>query len=259
MIRKIVRIDEDKCNGCGVCASACAEGAIQILDGKARLVSDSYCDGLGACIGECPNDAITIIEREAEGFDEEAVQRHLTDVDRDSTGKTAAQARPGKEGESLACGCPGSTARELTLIGGTPGSEGGAGPEDIPSRLRNWPVQLRLVPVNAPYLQGSDLLLAADCVPFALAAFHRRLLEGKVLLVGCPKLDDAASYRRKLSAILKENNIRSLTVAYMEVPCCFGLVKLAGQAMEDSGEQIPLSLIKVGVHGEILETEDMRV
>lgn len=251
MLRKIVEIDEEKCDGCGLCASACAEGAIQIIDGKARLVSDSYCDGLGACLGECPQDAITIIEREAGGFDEEAVERHLAGLsvqDRQESGHSAAA-------DTLACGCPGSMSRELP-VSGARADDGTATGERIPSRLRNWPVQLHLVPVNAPYLQGARLLIAADCVPFALADFHPRLLDGKILMVGCPKLDDAAFYRDKLAAILRENDIRELTVAFMEVPCCFGLVNLVRQAVADSGKNIPFTTIKVGIEGDILEKEE---
>ena len=256
MIRKIVRIDEERCDGCGLCASACAEGAIEIIEGKARLVSDSYCDGLGACIGECPRGAITIIEREAEAFDERAVERHLSR--RSEEGAAEGGGRHAVE-EALARGCPGSMARELEvgLEGET--AAGGGGAEPGRSALRNWPVQLRLLPLNAPYLRGAELLLSADCVPFSLADFHRRLLAGKVLLVGCPKLDDAAFYRDKLAAILRENDIRGLTVACMEVPCCFGLVGLARQAIADSGKDIPLSTVKVGIAGEILEAGEPSV
>ena len=245
MIRKIVEIDEEKCDGCGLCASACAEGAIRIVDGKARLISDSYCDGLGACLGECPQGAITIIEREAEDFDEEAVDRHLARLPAEEE-----RVSGGGGADDLACGCPGSMSRELPRHD-TAGGEGGG--ERIPSRLGNWPVQLRLVPVNAPYLRGARLLVAADCVPFALADFHPRLLDGKVLVVGCPKLDDAAFYRDKIAAILRENDIRELTVAFMEVPCCFGLVNLVRQAIADSGRDIPLATVKIGIEGDILE------
>jgi Fe-S-cluster-containing hydrogenase component 2 len=247
MIRKIVQIDEELCDGCGLCASACAEGAIRIEDGKARLVSDSYCDGLGACIGECPQDAITIVEREAGKFDEEAAELHLI----------AAQAGVGEgvdraeSGDTLACGCPGSMVRELPA--GAEMEDHAA--ENMPSQLRNWPVQMHLVPVSAPYLRGASLLLAADCVGFASPDFHRGFLRGKTLIVGCPKLDDAALYREKLAAILRENDVRDLTVAFMEVPCCFGLVNLAGQALADSGKNIPTCTVKVGIEGEIQEDE----
>ncbi len=251
MIRKIVRIDEDRCDGCGLCADACAEGAIRVIDGKARLISDTYCDGLGACIGECPRDAITIVEREAEKFDEQAVQHHLSAPSSRSLEEGASRAA-----DTLACGCPGSMARELPVTAEAEAAPAGNDAEFARSRLRNWPVQLHLVPVNAPYLRGARLLLAADCVPFALADFHRRLLDGRILMVGCPKLDDAAFYRDKLAAVLGENDIRELTVAFMEVPCCFGIVALARQAIADSGRDIPFSTIEVGIEGEVLETPE---
>jgi Pyruvate/2-oxoacid:ferredoxin oxidoreductase delta subunit len=252
MIRKIIEINEERCDGCGLCAAACAEGAIQITGGKARLVSDNYCDGLGACIGECPQDAILIIEREAEEFDEKAVERYLAGMS--ARGPREERSHSGAT-DTLACGCPGSMARELTLDARTSAQAGGDEVERTPSRLRNWPVQLHLVPAGAPYLQGARLLLAADCTGFALADFHRLLLDGKVLLVGCPKLDDAAFYRDKLTAILRENNVRDLTVAFMEVPCCFGLVNLARQAIADSGKDIPFSSIKLGIEGDVVEVE----
>jgi len=252
MIRKIIEIDEERCDGCGLCATACAEGAIQIIDGVARLVSDNYCDGLGACIGECPRDAIAIIEREAVEFDEEAVERHLAGV---SARGPKEERGHGGATDTLACGCPGSMARELPHDARAAAHTGGDEAGRTPSRLRNWPVQLHLVPTGAPYLQGASLLLAADCTGFALADFHRMLLDGRILLVGCPKLDDADFYRDKLAAILRENDIRDLTVAFMEVPCCFGLVNLARQAIADSGKDIPLSSIKLGIEGNVVEAE----
>ena len=253
MIRNIVSIDEEKCDGCGLCVPACAEGAIQIIDGKAKLVSEVYCDGLGACLGECPNDAITIEEREAEEFDEKAVEHHLAQLEERAHPEASAH----DESESLPCGCPGSAVQEIHR--GEDASIAGSAPaaEDIPSQLSNWPVQMHLVPVNAPYLQGADVLLAADCTPFALADFHRKLLKDRILIVGCPKLDDAEFYSQKLAEILRQNDIKSLTVVYMEVPCCFGLVALARKALEDSGVDIPLTTIKVGIRGDILEEEEV--
>ncbi|MCJ7745606.1 MAG: 4Fe-4S binding protein, partial [Actinobacteria bacterium] len=179
-VRNVVRIDEEKCDGCGECVHACAEGAIQIIDGKARLISETYCDGLGVCLGECPQDAITIEEREAEEFDEDAVRRHLEE----------------EESGTLECGCPGSTPQviercELQDKKGEPGEAA-----EVVSRLGNWPVQIQLLPAKAPYFDGASLLIAADCVPFAYADFHRKLLEGKTLLIGCPKLDSAEFYRK---------------------------------------------------------------
>lgn len=249
MKRKVVEIDEERCNGCGLCAEACAEGAIRIVDGKARLVSESYCDGLGACIGECPRDAITIVEREADPFDEEAVARHLSSAAHESSeadGREAGKATA----DELPCGCPGTMAREIGQTEAGPAEKGGT---PVVSRLRNWPVQLRLVPVNAPYLRDADLLLAADCTGFASPDLHRSFLEGKVLLAGCPKLDDAASHREKLASILRENDICSLTVLFMEVPCCSGLVNLARQALSDSGKRIPFRAVRLGIGGGVLE------
>jgi len=253
MIRNIVNIDEEKCDGCGLCVPACAEGAIQIIDGKAKLVSEVYCDGLGACLGECPNDAITIDEREAEEFDEKSVMLHLAHLEERSHEVAPAPS----ESESLPCGCPGSAVREINRSEEESFTDRVPTAEDVPSQLSNWPVQMHLVPVNAPYLQGADVLLAADCTPFALADFQRKLLKDRILLVGCPKLDDADFYSRKLAEILRQNDIASLTVVYMEVPCCFGLVALARQALEDSGVDIPLTIIKVGIRGDILEEEKL--
>jgi Pyruvate/2-oxoacid:ferredoxin oxidoreductase delta subunit len=252
MIRNIVTIDEENCDGCGLCVPACDEGAIQIIDGKAKLVSEVYCDGLGACLGECPNDAITIEEREAEEFDEKAVEHHLAHLEERAHEEVPAHG----ESESLPCGCPGSAVQEISRGDKASPVENVAAAEDIPSQLSNWPVQMHLVPVNAPYLQGADVLLAADCTPFALADFHRKLLKDRILLVGCPKLDDAEFYSRKLTEILKQNDTKSLTVVYMEVPCCFGLVALARKALEDSGVDIPFTIIKVGIRGDILEEEE---
>jgi len=236
--RKIVQIDEEKCNGCGECAIACAEGAIAIIDGKARLISETYCDGLGACLGECPQDAITIEEREADVFDPVAVEQHLY-----SQSTITAHHAP------LACGCPGSASQTIARSGHAAGSQ-----EATPSELANWPLQLHLAPAQASYFQGAKLLIAADCVPFAFADFHRTLLRHHTLLIGCPKLDDATFYRDKLADILAGNEIESIDVAYMEVPCCFGLVQLVRQAVAQSGKAVPVSLTKIGIRGKIVET-----
>ena len=259
--RKIIRIDEDKCDGCGECASACAEGAIAIVDGKARLTSETYCDGLGACIGECPRGALTIEEREADDFDAAAVSAHA------AGGKTAAakpHADSGKKPaapkvqehgqDRLPCGCPGSSARDLRA--GCPAkavAKDAEAVEAAPSLLGNWPVQIKLVPVNAPYFDGARLLISADCVPFAFAGFHEKFLDGRVVMIGCPKLDDADSYRSKLVQVFRQNDIRGVEVLYMEVPCCFGLVHLVLAALKESGKEIPLALTKIGIGGGILE------
>ncbi len=254
MERKIIEIDEDKCDGCGLCAEACAEGAIRIVEGKARLVRESYCDGLGACIGECPRGAIAMVEREADPFDEVEAARHLALLDEAGSAEAGRQEGGPGDASALACGCPGSMAREIGAAQEeSPGKEERGEAAPSVSRLRNWPVQLKLVPVNAPYLRGADLLLAADCTGFASPSFHRDFLAGKVLLVGCPKLDDAAFYRGKLAQILRENEIRSLTVLFMEVPCCHGLVDLAKQALADWGREIPIRAVKMGVGGKALE------
>ena len=249
VVRKIITIDEDKCDGCGECVPACAEGAIQIIDGKAKLVSEVYCDGLGACLGECPMDAITMEEREAEAFDDEAVRQHL---DAQKPAQPAKTPKPAPGPAPMLGGCPGSAARSLAR-------EPAASPNPMPvagapaSTLANWPLQLHLVPVQAPYLQGAKLMIAADCVPFAFADFHRQMLDGRTLLIGCPKLDDIEAYRQKLVEMFRVNEIESLEVAYMEVPCCFGLVQLVQTALEESGKEIPLSLIKVGLRGDIMQ------
>ena len=236
MIRTIVKIDEEKCDGCGQCVPSCDEGAIELIDGKARLVSEVYCDGLGACLGECPQGAISMEDREANAFDEAAVEEHLSQ-------KTAAP-------EPLACGCPGSMVMQIEPPAGAAAPDAS---EPTPSALRNWPVQLHLAPTNAPYFQDADLLLVADCVPFALADFHTRILRGRPVVVGCPKLDDARFYADKLTELLKLSSVNSLTVVHMEVPCCSGLSHLAQVAVEASGKGIPLSDVTVGIAGQIIE------
>lgn len=229
--RKIIVVDKDKCNGCGHCVSACAEGALQIVDGKASLISEIYCDGLGACIGKCPQDAIKIEEREAKAFDEEAV----------------------KAKSIKSAGCPGMRSFSISRE-----KNKGSVPHHgkYISELSQWPVQLHLVPVNAPYWNGAELLLSADCVPFAYAGFHAELLKGKKVINACPKLDDTEPYLEKLTAILRENNIKSITVAYMEVPCCSGIVQLAKSALENCGRKISFSTIKIGINGEIQDACD---
>ena len=234
-LRKVIRIDEEKCNGCGACITECQEGALQIVNGKAKLVKESFCDGLGACIGECPEGALEIIEREADEFDERAVDEHMrqTEPERHVQGHEAD-------------GCPGAALFEFA-----PEEDAALKEGSRPSALSQWPVQLHLVPVRAPYLEGADVLLVADCVPFACADFHGELLAGRKVLVACPKLDDTAAYEEKLAAMLRENEIRSLTVGHMEVPCCYGLVVLAQKAVERSGRQLPVDEITVTVRGAI--------
>jgi NAD-dependent dihydropyrimidine dehydrogenase PreA subunit len=252
MIRKVVHIDEEKCDGCGECVPACAEGAIAVVDGKARLSADVLCDGLGACLGECPRGAITIVERDAPAFDEGAVKAHL-----------AAARRPGAAParRPLAVvpdtdlapqgGCPGS--RPMTIARARPvaaaaAPSAGTGAR-AQSRLSQWPVQLTLVPVAAPFFAGADLLVAADCVPFALAGFHEELLAGRALVVGCPKLDDLGAYVEKLRRIFEANDLRSITVVRMEVPCCGGISMAARRALAASGKDLPIRDLVVSVDG----------
>jgi ferredoxin len=232
-VRKIVKIDEEKCDGCGLCIPACAEGALQIIDGKARLVDDRFCDGLGDCLGECPRGAIEIIEREAAPFDEGAVKDYLK-----------------KQQECSACA--GMAERDLR---GTADRqhETAVADADEEAELTHWPVQLHLVSPQARFLQGRELLISADCVPFAFASFHPRLLRDKSLLVGCPKLDDVESYHRKLVEIFKYNDIPKITLAYMEVSCCFGLSRLVKSALAEAGCSIPVEEVIVGVDGSIKE------
>lgn len=236
MHRKIIQIDRDKCTGCGLCIDACQEGALQLIDGKARLVSDAYCDGLGACLPQCPADAIAIVEREAAEFDEAAVAaaRH---------GSLPAPAKP-------ACGCPGALARSLARTPAAVAPDSAAPAAPAASELRQWPCQIKLVPVNAPWLQDADLLVAADCAAFARASVHRDFMAGKVTLIGCPKLD-GVDYAEKLGAILQANPIRSVTVLRMEVPCCGGLADAARRALAASGKNIPCRVVILGTDGEI--------
>ena len=221
MNRKIIVIDEEKCNGCGQCVTGCAEGAIALIDGKAKLVSEVYCDGLGACIGECPVGALTLVEKEAPEYDQAAVDKHLATI--------------GRAPHAAASACP------------------GAAPAMAPtqSQLGNWPLQLSLMPINAPYLERATLLMAADCTAFAYPDFHRHFVKGKVAIIGCPKLDDAAAYREKLAKIIQANHIEFIHVVYMEVPCCGGLVRLVQQAVSDSGCKVPVKLTKISIGGEI--------
>jgi NAD-dependent dihydropyrimidine dehydrogenase PreA subunit len=225
--RSIVKIDEELCDGCGLCVPSCAEGALQIIDGKARLVSDKFCDGLGACLGECPRGAITIEERDADHFDEVAVQKHLGT----------------REEPELPCGCPGSALRTIAC------EEEPANVRQAPvkSELTHWPVQLMLVPAGAPFLKGADILIAADCVPFKVPDFHSRYLQGKALLVGCPKLDNLDFYRRKLKEIFAAARPKSITVLRMEVPCCGGIVHAVQEARDQSAPNLPVTVHTIGI------------
>ena len=246
MKRKIVVIDEEKCNGCGECAPACHEGAIQIIDGKARLIADKLCDGLGDCLGECPAGAITIEERDTDAYDEEAVQKHLANIKGEATPCSAAQE------ENLPCGCPSSQVKTINLSKAAD-SEGSEGSEAAsPNYLGHWPVQLSLVPAQAKFLQGADLLITAHCVPFAFGDFHRSLLKGKAVVIACPKLDDVQAHLEKLAEIFKTSDIRSANVVYMEVPCCSALKRIVEMAIDYSGKKIPLQETVISTSGEII-------
>ena len=232
MIRKIIHIDQEKCNGCGACASACHEGAIAMVDGKAQLIRDDYCDGLGDCLPACPTGAITFTQREAAPYDEAAVQAHL--------------ARK-KEEAPLPCGCPGSQSRAIHREE-SPAPAGAA----VSSQLRQWPVQIKLAPVNAPYFDGAHLLIAADCTAYAYGNFHQDFIRGKVVLIGCPKLDEG-DYTEKLTQIIRQNDIKSLTIVRMEVPCCGGIQRAAATALQKSGKFIPWQVVTIATDGRVVE------
>ncbi|MFH1370759.1 MAG: 4Fe-4S binding protein [Planctomycetota bacterium] len=238
-LRNIVKIDESKCNGCGVCVKACVEGAIQLINGKAKLVSETYCDGLGACIGHCPQDAITVEQREAKPFDEEATKKHLAE---------------GNEQQKMSSFvCPGMLSAKLRNAPESPAAAG-----DVSSQLTHWPIQLKLVSPHAPYFADANLLLVADCVPFAMGDFHNRFLRGHSIVVGCPKLDDARFYIEKLADILQANKIKSLTVVHMEVPCCHGLTRIANEALARTGHKTAFEDVTVDLQGNVAKVEKVQ-
>lgn len=245
--RRIVEIDEELCDGCGQCVPACAEGAIEVIDGKARLVAEKYCDGLGACLGECPNGAITVVEREADEFDEEAVEAYLRSKARQGGPKAA----------TMACGCPSSHIETLNPPASCQEANSPGVQEGVLSALSHWPVQIQLVPPTAPFLKGAHLLVAADCTPVAYPNFHKDLLGGRVIMVGCPKFDDVPSYIQKFADIFREADIKGVTVVVMEVPCCSALPVIVRKGMELAGRQIPLEEIIISRRGEILRRQKM--
>ncbi len=232
MIRKIIKIDKEKCNGCGACASACHEGAIEMINGKAELIREDYCDGLGDCLPACPTNAITFEEREALAYDEAAVLA----------------SKQQKEHGTLPCGCPGTQAKEIKRESSDCLVQSPA----ISSRLSQWPVQIKLLPVRAPYFEGANLLIAADCTAYAYGNFHNEFIRNHITLIGCPKLDEG-DYTEKLTEIIKNNNIKSVTIVRMEVPCCGGIEYAAKRALQNSGKFIPWRVVIISTDGKILD------
>jgi Pyruvate/2-oxoacid:ferredoxin oxidoreductase delta subunit len=239
-LRNIIVIDEEKCNGCGLCAGACAEGAIKIINGKAKLVSETYCDGLGVCIGHCPQNGITIEQREAKTFDEEATKEHLRQM---------------KQPQPTPFMCPGMASSQLRNTA----EKSDLATGDVPSQLTHWPVQLKLVSAHAPYFADARLLLVADCVPFAMGDFHSRFLRGHSIVIGCPKLDDASFYVEKLADILRANKLKSLSVVHMEVLCCHGLTRIAQEASAKAGVKMTFEDVTIGLNGSVNKVEQISV
>jgi len=243
--RKIIEIDEELCDGCGQCVIACAEGALRIIDGKARVISDNLCDGIGACIGDCPQGALKIVEREAEEFDPEAVEEHLSQLE--------AEAGPNEAARASACGCPSAQIQSFASF-----ASDGAGRKSAPaenaaeSRLSHWPVQIRLVPADASFLKGADLLVLADCVAVAYPALHAELLEGRAVMMGCPKFDDVESYAAKFADVIRQAGLNSITVVTMEVPCCSSLPGVVKKGMNAAGREVPYREMVISQRGGIL-------
>lgn len=240
--RKIIEIDDELCDGCGNCIPSCAEGALEIVDGKAKVVADIYCDGLGACLGECPVGALKVVEREADEFDEEAVEAYLSEKEKNKGGAE----------ETLACGCPSAQIQNFESSITCDEANRPADLEKLDSALSHWPVQIRLIPPTAPFLKGADLLVVADCVPIAFPSLHRDFLKGKAVMVGCPKFDDAQEYIDKFAEIFRTAGIKRITVVVMEVPCCSGLPMIVKKGLEASGKKIPLEEVVVSVRGKIM-------
>ncbi len=247
--RKIIEIDEDLCNGCGECLVSCAEAALELVDGKARLVAEKYCDGLGACLGECPTGALQIVERAADEFDEEAVEHRIEELKHEEK----------EEQPSMPCGCPSARIQTFEKPGASPCQMANepATYSSGSSALTHWPVQIRLVPPSAPYLQNADLLVAADCTPVAYPDFHRDFLDGKVVMVGCPKFDTVEDYVHKFAEIFSVASVKSVTAVVMEVPCCAGLPMIVRKGMELAGKQVPMELVVISVRGEEVKKEKL--
>lgn len=243
MVRTVIKIDEETCNGCGICVDACHEGAIEMVNGKARLVRDDYCDGLGNCLPACPVGAISFEEREAAPYDEAAVQAHIQQKKAEKAAAVITAAAP------LPCGCPGSNSKTLRRQPAPQTTPQTAAPME--SQLMQWPVQIKLVPVNAPYFEGANLLIAADCAAYAHGDFHNQFMKNHVTLIGCPKLDEG-DYSEKLTAILAHNAIRSVKVVRMEVPCCGGIERATVQALQNCGKMIPWQVVTLGTDGRVM-------
>ena len=257
MIRRIIQIDEEKCNGCGACAKACHEGAISMVNGKAKLMRDDYCDGLGDCLPNCPVDAIHFVEREAAAYDAEAVKQNMLKKQQEEAGKQNAGEGPKAPVKSFAGGCPGTRMRmmnrEESMQNAESEEEGRETAKSVnKSMLSQWPVQINLVPVNAPYFENAQLLIAADCTAYAYAGFHEKFMKGHVTLIGCPKLDEG-DYADKLAEIIRNNSIRSIRVVRMEVPCCGGIENAVIRAMQKSGKIIPWQVVTIACDGMIKE------
>ncbi len=244
--RKIIQIDEEKCDGCGQCVIGCAEGALAIVDGKAKVISDNLCDGLGACIGECPQDALEIIERDADEYDEAAVEAHLETQE-------VKESKPREK--AMPSGCPSAQIQSFSPGPCAAANKPTMQVSDQASALTHWPVQIRLIPPHAPFLKGADLLVVADCVPVAFPRLHQDLMQGKAIMIGCPKFDDAEEYIEKFAAIFETAGIKSVTTVVMEVPCCSGLPMMVQKGLEKSGAQVPLSQVVVSTRGEIIEEQ----
>ncbi|MCX8069083.1 MAG: 4Fe-4S binding protein [Thermodesulfovibrionales bacterium] len=236
--RKIIEIDENLCDGCGQCVTACAEGAIEIVNGKAKIISDSFCDGLGACIGNCPQNALKIIEREALPFDEDAIKKHI---------------EANKQPPTLPCGCPSTHVKQFKISTTTSPTQK-SDYDELPSLLSHWPVQIKLVPLNAPFLKDASLLITADCVPVAYRNFHSDFLKGRAVMIGCPKFDDIDEYYQKFKELFTNGEIKDITVLSMEVPCCSKLAMIVKKAIQDSATNIPFKEVVVSARGQILKS-----
>ncbi|MGD9261307.1 MAG: 4Fe-4S binding protein [Desulfobacterales bacterium] len=251
VLRKIIKIDEDLCDGCGNCVPSCAEGALEIIDGKARVIADIYCDGLGACLGECPTGALSIIEREADEFDESAVEEYLTEKSKISP----------KSIPIVSGGCPSAqlhTFETASTESASAQSDSSPAAQDVESALSHWPVQIMLVPPTAPFLKGADLLIMADCVPVAFPSLHRDFLKGRAIMMGCPKFDDVQHYIEKFAQVCKLSGIKSITSVVMEVPCCSALPMIVKKGMEMSGVKIPMEEVVISTRGKILQRRQVQ-